>query len=122
MRLYMGPTLAVVSMLLFYKYGEKVNVFIIGFILAYGVFYTIKPLIMVWAMKAKDESFSFQFKDQALLIKDRIKEGSIDLKRNRMQENKKYFFVTLDNKQVLFFPKEKLSEQARDLFWKHKNL
>lgn len=120
MRMYMGPTLTLVSMYLLYKYGGKINAYLLGFVLAYGIFYTVKPLIMLWALRAKEETFSFEIKDFKLNIKDRLNEGIIDLRKSKIQENKKYFFVNLDNKQVIFFPKDKLNENTRLQFTENK--
>lgn len=119
MRLYMGPTLAGVALYLGYLYGEKVSIYIIGFTLAYGVFYTIRPLLMIIANRAKDETFSYKLTDYKLHIKDRVNEGDINLKRNKLQEDKKYFFVLLDNGQSIFFPKERLDEKDQEKFRKY---
>lgn len=119
MRMYMGPTLAGIGLYLNYAYSDKVNMYIIGFTLAYGLFYTIKPIIMLLANRAKDETFSYKLSNFKLFVKDRLNEGSINLKKNKLQENKKYFFVKLNNGQTLFFPKEKLMEKDNELFRKY---
>ena len=71
---------------------------------------------MISALGAKDETFSYSFNDYRLSIKDRITEGEIDLRKNNLQENKKYFFIVLDSKQVIFFPKHKLDDKTREKF------
>jgi hypothetical protein len=119
MRLYMGPTLTLVSLYLYYMHKDKINLFIFGFLLAYGIFYTVKPLILLLAMQAKNETFNYEIADYKLHIKDRINEGTIDLKKNKLEENKKYFLVKLENKQIIFFPKEKLSEKVQRMFRKN---
>lgn len=97
----------------------KVNIFIIGFTLAYGLFYTVRPMIIVLAYRALDETFSYKLSGYHLHIKDRVTKGAINLKRNKLQEDRKYFFVKLENGQVIFFPKEKLKEQELELFRKN---
>lgn len=121
MRMYMGPTLVLISMYLFYAYKEKINVLIIGFLFAYGLFYTVKPLILLLAVRAKDETFTYEFRDHSIYIKDRLNEGTIDLTKNHLIENKRYFLVKMDNNQVMFFPKDKLSEKLQNQFRKHIN-
>ncbi len=119
MRMYMGPTLVGAGLYLSYSFADKINMFIIGFTLAYGLFYTVKPLILVLANRAKDETFSYKITDFNLYLKDRLNEGKINLRKNKIQENKKYFYVKLDNGQSIFFPKEKLNENELELFRKN---
>lgn len=116
MRMYLGPTMTAFAMYLFYAYSDVINVYIIAFLIAYGIFYTAKPLILLLANKANDETFSYELKDYNLHIKDRVNEGDIDLKTNKLKENKKYFFVKLDTGQNIFFPINKLSQTKIDLF------
>lgn len=114
--MYLGPTMTAFAMYLFYAYSDVINVYIIAFLIAYGIFYTAKPLILLLANKANDETFSYELKDYNLHIKDRVNEGDIDLKTNKLKENKKYFFVKLDTGQNIFFPINKLSQTKIDLF------
>ena len=102
MRMYLGPIMTIVGAFLFMSYRAEVNVFFIGFLLAYGIFYTLKPMILVLAYKPKDETFSYKIADYNLYVKDRIKEGSFDLKKNKLVENKRYFVVKLDTGQNIF--------------------
>ncbi len=116
MRMYMGPTMAVIGLFMFYSYSEQINIYFMSFMLAYGIFYTIKPMIMVMAYKPNDESFTYTLQNFNLHIKDRVNEGDINLKKNRLIENKKYFYVKLETGQSIFFPKDKLDKKKIQLF------
>ena len=120
MRRLMGPVLTVVGLYLYnYTTLKENSAYIywgIVFCLAYGLFYSIKPLILVLALASKDETFEFKFEEDYLYIKDRLREDKIDLRENKLEKNKKYFFVKLQNKQVIFFPKEFLDKQTISQF------
>lgn len=120
MRRFMGPILTAIGLYLYMfstiKESSALGYWLIVFCLGYGLFYTIKPLIFVIALASKDETFEFKFENNSLYIKDRLKEDSISLKENKLMENKKYFFIKLKNKQVIFFPKELLDKKAYSLF------
>lgn len=120
MRQFMGPVLTVVGLYLYnYTDLKEKSVYIfwgIVFCLAYGLFYSIKPMILVWALAAKDETFEFKIVGDNLHIKDRVREDTINLRKNKLVSNKKYFIVKLENKQVIFFPKELLDDNTISKF------
>lgn len=116
MRIYLGPTMTAFAFYLFYAYSDVVSVFITAFLLAYGIFYTTKPLILLLANKTKEETFNYELKNYNLHIKDRVNEGNINLKKNKLKESKKYFFLKLETGQHIFFPIDKLSQTKIDLF------
>ncbi len=120
MRRFMGPVLTVVGLYLYFlttvKDDSAMGYWGIVFCLAYGLFYSVKPLILVLAMGAKDETFDYKLKKNSIYIKDRVREASIDLQENKLDENKKYFFIKLKNKQIIFFPKSILDEKAYSNF------
>ncbi|OFY20148.1 MAG: hypothetical protein A2W98_12445 [Bacteroidetes bacterium GWF2_33_38] len=122
MRRLMGPTLAGVGLYLYLftsiKESSALGFWSIVFILAYGLFYTVKPLIFVLALASTDETFEFEIEDDNLYIKDRLREDNINLIENKLEENKKYFFVKLKNNQIIFFPKEMLDKKTYSLFEK----
>lgn len=124
MRRLMGPVLTAVALYL-YIFSNIKESFAFGYLgiafcIAYGLFYTIKPLILVLALSPSDETFEFSFEKDSLFVKDRMREGSIDLKENKLLENKKYFFVKLKNKQIIFFPKDHLDKETYSLFERFK--
>lgn len=120
MRMFMGPILTAIGLYLFLysniKESSVAGYWLVAICLAYGVFYTVKPLLLVITQGAKDESFEFKINKKNLHIKDRVKEGTIDLKENPLVENKKYFFIKLKNKQVIFFPKESIDKNQQEKF------
>ncbi len=122
MRRFMGPVLTAVGLYLYMfstlKENSAIGYWVIVFCLAYGLFYTIKPLILVLALPSRDETFEYEFEKDCLYIKDRLKEDSINLKENKLVENKKYFFVKLKNKQIIFFPKDHLDKETNSIFEK----
>jgi len=122
MRRLMGPVVTAVGLYLYMfttlKEYSVVAYWLIVFCLGYGLFYTLKPLIMVLAIPSRDETFDFRIEDNTIYIKDRLDEGSIDLIKNKLLENKKYFFVKLKNKQIIFFPKELLDNKTTSQFQK----
>ena len=113
MRLYMGPVLVMVSLYLYYEDLGLSN-FIIAFSAAFGFVYTMKPFITFMASGIKDEKIEFAIDGDTLIFKDRLNEAEIDLQKNILQENRKYYFIRLDNGQTLFFPKDKLNEEQAD--------
>jgi len=120
MRRLMGPVLTGVGLYLYIftaiKEGSNFGFLLLAFVIAYGLFYTIKPLILVLALSSCNETFEFKLENNSLYIKDRLREDSIDLKANKVLENKKYFFVKLKNKQVIFFPKDHLDKKTYSHF------
>ena len=120
MRRLMGPILTGVGLYLYIfttlKENSNFGFLMLAFCIAYGLFYTIKPLILVLALTSRDETFEFRIEQNCLYIKDRLKEDTIDLKENKLEENKKYFFVKLKNKQIIFFPKDHLDEKTCSIF------
>jgi len=118
MRMYMGPFLVVVAVYLFNEYPEM-DPFAIGFAAAFGFIYSVRPVITLFALKFYDEKLFFKINNGILTFKDRAKEAEIDLSKNHLEQNKRYYFVKLDNGQVLFFPKEILSEKAKSIFIDH---
>ncbi len=123
MRRLMGPILTAVGLYLYIfttiKESSNFGFLLLAFVIAYGLFYTIKPLILVLALSSRDETFEFRIEKNSLYIKDRLKEDTIDLRENRLVENKKYFFIKLKNKQIIFFPKDHLDKKAYSLFDGH---
>lgn len=115
-RMYLGVTMTTMGLYMFYAYSEQINAFVIGLIMAYGIFYSLKPIIMTWANKTNDESFSYTLDKYNLHLKDRVKEGNIDLRKHPIQENKRYFYVKLESGQFIFFPKYKLNDKIIALF------
>ena len=87
--------------------------------LAYGFFYTVKPLLIVITIGSKDETFEYKLNENSLYLKDRLREDNISLSENKLQENKRYFLIKLKNKQVIFFPKSLLDEKTVLLFKNH---
>ena len=116
MRRFMGPILTAVGLYLYLfstiKENSTLGYWLIVFCLAYGMFYTIKPLIFVITLASKDETFDFKINKDSLLIKDRLREDTINLIENKLRENKKYFFIKLKNKQIIFFPKDLIDKKA----------
>lgn len=111
-RMYLGVTMTAMGLYMFYAFSEQINAFVIGLIIAYGIFYSLKPVIMTLANRTNDESFSYTLDNYNLHLKDRVKEGDIDLKINPIQENKRYFYLKLETGQFIFFPKYKLNDKA----------
>ena len=120
MRRFMGPILTAIGLYLYMfstiKENSALGYWFVVFCLAYGLFYTVKPLILVIALGGRDETFEYKFENNSLFIKDRLKQDRINLKENKLIENKKYFFVKLKNKQIIFFPKDLLDKKAYLLF------
>lgn len=120
MRRFMGPVLTAIGLYLYIfstlKETSAMGFWTIIFCLAYGLFYTFKPLILVLALAPRDETFEFKLEKDRLYIKDRLREDSIDLTENKLVENNKYFFVKLKNRQVIFFPKDLLDKKTYSLF------
>lgn len=114
MRMYMGP-LMVMSAVYLYSEQMGVNVFIIAFLAAFGFMYSFKPFISQFAINYKDEKIVFGIENRKLFFKDRGNEAYIDLDKNKLRENKKYFFLNLENGQILFFPKEILNQNMKNL-------
>ena len=116
MRRYMGPLMIVGGLYLYWQYENQINIILIGLMMAYGAFYTIKPFLFITIFSIQDETFTIRFNENELNIKDRLKEGNIDLTRNKLIENEQYFFVKLDSKQILFFPKFLLDKKMIEEF------
>lgn len=117
-----GPILAGIGLYLYMfstvKDDSQFGFWVVVICLAYGLFYTIKPLLVLVTLGSKDESFEYKISKNSLFLKDRLREDSISLTENKLKENKKYFFIKLKNKQVIFFPKDLLDEKTISLFEK----
>ncbi|MCF8298182.1 MAG: hypothetical protein K9J13_11600 [Saprospiraceae bacterium] len=122
MRRFMGPTLTAIGLYLYLfstiKESSTLGFLLVTVCLAYGMFYTIKPLIFVIVLPSRDETFDYKLDENFLYIKDRLREDKIDLNKNKLLENSKYFHIKLPNKQIIFFPKELLDQKAYSLFEK----
>jgi hypothetical protein len=116
LRRYLGPIMIVGAIYMYWEFEEQINIILLGIMMAFGAFYTIKPFILINITKMQDETFAISFKDNNLHIKDRLKEGDIDLKRNQLHENTQYFYVKIATGQTLFFPKHMLNEKIREEF------
>jgi len=119
LRRYLGPIMIVGGIYLYWQYEKEINIILIGLMIAFGAFYTVKPFLIINISKMQDETFSISFKDNKLHIKDRLKEGDIDLRQNQLAENDQYFFVKIATGQTLFFPKHMLNEKIREEFREH---
>jgi len=122
MRRFMGPILTAIGLYLYlFSNVKESSVYGYWFVvisLAYGMFYTVKPLLLVLTLRAKDETFEYKIENNRLFIKDRVREGEISLEESPLLENKKYYYVKLENKQIIFFPKELLNDKAVAMFSK----
>lgn len=117
MRMYMGPILFFVGLYLYLTY-ENIEPVFIFFCIGYGVYYFLKPLILLILSKNQDEVLEFEFIDKTINIKDRLNEATINLEKNNLNENKLAYFLKLDNGQIIFFPKNKLNEKSANEFKK----
>ena len=114
-RKFLGPILIGLGMYL-YASGSPIDIFFILICIFMGFFYTLKPFLFIMLKRMKDETITFEFKDKMLIVKDRLNKASFDLEKVIIHDNKLYYFIRLDNRQILFFPKDKLNEKALNNF------
>jgi hypothetical protein len=113
-RIGLGPTIILFGLNLLSENDPFQYVY--AFAIAIGVIYTLRPFALIILPPYGTVNLHFELKGNELFIKDHLAEANVTLNSENLTSNKKYFFVTLENKQVIYFPKNKLSQEYRFSF------
>ncbi|MDQ3395330.1 MAG: hypothetical protein M3512_14630 [Bacteroidota bacterium] len=114
MRIIGGPILILMGWN-FYT-GIQYHIAISLFFIGYGIYYIIRPFLEIAIRNPKEESFSYTFDKNNLIIQDSINNTKMNLYDYPLIETSKYFYVHGENKKVVFFPKEKLDRRTAEEF------
>lgn len=114
MRLVGGPLLILVG-LSYYAYGRLTIGFSL-FLIGYGVYYILRPLLEVLIRNPKETSFTYQLENNHLIIQDGSNYSKLNLFDYPLRSNKRYFYLHGENKNVIFFPKKSLPPEISKEF------
>jgi hypothetical protein len=98
---------------------EQYHIAITLFLIAYGVYYMLRPFLEILINKPKEsESFSFQIENNNLIIQNGSHYSKLNLFDYPLKANKKFYFVHDHNNHVVIFPKSKLNNDSLQAFEK----
>lgn len=116
MRIIGGPILILMG--LNFYFGHQYHVAVSLFFIGYGIYYLLRPFLEIAIRQPQEGSFSYAFENNNLIIQDGSNYIKLNLFDYPLESNKKYFYVHGENRNVIFFPKEKLDKETYDTFEK----
>lgn len=123
LRMLGGPIILVIGLNLYYSRHNEFGSVYSGFMIAFGVYYMIKPLIFILTKKQWFESFNIDFQidpDKVVIVSDKSKSELDHSIFDKILRRKTYFALRTKTKQAIYFPIKDLDTEEIEILDKLK--
>ncbi|MGG5485575.1 YcxB family protein [Gaetbulibacter sp. PBL-D1] len=107
LRILGGPLILIMGLNLYFNGITKSGIGYSGFMIFFGIYYLLKPLILVLTQDAWFKNFDLEYKIQPkkIIIQSEKSKSELDYsKLKTVQERKTYFVLKTNSKQGIYLP------------------
>lgn len=124
LRIIGGPLILLMGFNLYFNGNTKPGISYSGFVIFFGIYYTLKPWIIVLTQKAWFKNFDLDYKiePEKIIIQSEKSKSELDYSElNTVLKRKTYFALKTKSKQGIYLPIKLLEPTELEILNKLKN-
>src|SRR5690606_24220530 len=118
LRIVGGPMILIYGLSLYFNGNEKPEISYSGFMIIFGIYYLLKPLIIVLTQKSWFENFNLNYKinsDKIVIESDKSKSELDYSELKSIRKRKTYYALKTKSKQGIYLPIKFLESNENDI-------
>ena len=123
LRIIAGPLILIMGLNLYFNGNSKPGIGYSGFMIFFGIYYLLKPLIIILTQKAWFKNFDLDYKiePEKIIIQSDKSKSELDYSDLKtVQKRKTYFALKTKSKQGIYLPIKLLEQNEIDILNKLK--